>query len=116
MVGLAFFSHKVIRCLGTTVCKMTATRGFCAEIATAITVAIASRYGALPPFHTSACAVSKTRLDYCCCCRRHADPTLVSTPLAAANMQIRPLSCHHVLWRFHLLTARSRGSSKCAVD
>mmetsp|Transcript_3963 Transcript_3963/g.11520 ORF Transcript_3963/g.11520 Transcript_3963/m.11520 type:complete len:579 (+) Transcript_3963:262-1998(+) len=45
VVGLAFFSHKVIRCMGTSICKMTAARGFCAELATAITVAIASRYG-----------------------------------------------------------------------
>lgn len=45
VVGLAFFSHKVIRCLGTTVCKITPARGFAAEIATATTVAIASRYG-----------------------------------------------------------------------
>lgn len=62
MCGLAFFSHKVIRCLGTSVCKMTASRGFCAEIATAITVAIASRYGALLPFRISAFVVSRTQL------------------------------------------------------
>lgn len=49
VLGLAFFSHKVIRCMGTSICKMTAARGFCAELATAITVAIASRYGVLRP-------------------------------------------------------------------
>ncbi len=60
-MGLTFFSHKVIRCLGTTVCKMTAARGFCAEISTAITVAIASRYGA--PQHPSGCLSARSM---CC--------------------------------------------------
>lgn len=45
VVGLMFFSAKVIRTLGVKVVKMTNARGFCAELATAITVAIASRYG-----------------------------------------------------------------------
>jgi sodium-dependent phosphate transporter len=45
VVGLAFFSARVIRTLGVRVCKLTNARGFCAELATAITVAIASRYG-----------------------------------------------------------------------
>jgi len=45
VLGLALFSYRVISVLGVKVCKMTNARGFCAEIATATTVAIASRYG-----------------------------------------------------------------------
>jgi sodium-dependent phosphate transporter len=45
VLGLALFSYRVISVLGVKVCKMTNARGFCAEMATATTVAIASRYG-----------------------------------------------------------------------
>jgi phosphate/sulfate permease len=43
--GLALFSSNISRCLGVQVAKITYARGFCAEFATAIVVAIASRYG-----------------------------------------------------------------------
>ena len=46
--GLALFSSNISRCLGVQVAKITYARGFCAEFATAIVVAIASRYGAPP--------------------------------------------------------------------
>ena len=45
MFGLALFSSNISRCLGVQVAKITYARGFCAEFATAIVVAIASRYG-----------------------------------------------------------------------
>ena len=44
--GLALFSSNISRCLGVQVAKITFARGFSAEFGTAITVAIASRYGA----------------------------------------------------------------------
>ena len=44
--GLALFSSNISRCLGVQVAKITYARGFSAEFATAIVVAIASRYGA----------------------------------------------------------------------
>lgn len=66
MVGLTFFSAKVIRTLGVKVVKMTNARGFCAELATAITVAVASRYGAThvslaatAPFSAATCPLSR---------------------------------------------------------
>ena len=43
--GLALFSSNISRCLGVQVAKITFARGFSAEFGTAITVAIASRYG-----------------------------------------------------------------------
>jgi sodium-dependent phosphate transporter len=43
--GLALFSSNISRCLGVQVAKITFARGFAAEFGTAITVAIASRYG-----------------------------------------------------------------------
>jgi sodium-dependent phosphate transporter len=43
--GLALFSSNISRCLGVQVAKITYARGFSAEFATAIVVAIASRYG-----------------------------------------------------------------------
>ncbi|KAK2075849.1 hypothetical protein QBZ16_001590 [Prototheca wickerhamii] len=44
-VGLALFGWRIIQILGVKMVKITNVRGFCAELATAITVAIASRYG-----------------------------------------------------------------------
>ena len=45
VLGLALYSSNISRCLGVQVAKITYARGFCAEFATAIVVAIASRYG-----------------------------------------------------------------------
>jgi sodium-dependent phosphate transporter len=45
VAGIALYSSNISRCLGVRVCKVTYSRGFCAEFATATTVAIASRYG-----------------------------------------------------------------------
>ena len=47
VLGLALFSSNISRCLGVQVTKITYARGFCAEFATAIVVAVASRYGGL---------------------------------------------------------------------
>lgn len=47
VLGLALFSSNISRCLGVQVTKITYARGFCAEFATAIVVAVASRYGAV---------------------------------------------------------------------
>ncbi|KAL6767359.1 hypothetical protein ACKKBF_B34960 [Auxenochlorella protothecoides x Auxenochlorella symbiontica] len=44
-IGLALFGWRIIQVLGVKTVKVTNARGFCAEIATAITVAVASRYG-----------------------------------------------------------------------
>lgn len=44
-IGLATLGWRVIRTLGVETVRITNARGFCAELATAITVAIASRYG-----------------------------------------------------------------------
>lgn len=44
-VGLAVFGWRIIQILGVKTVKITNVRGFCAELATGITVAVASRYG-----------------------------------------------------------------------
>lgn len=45
VLGLALYSSNISRTLGVRVAKITYARGFSAELGTAITVAIASRYG-----------------------------------------------------------------------
>ena len=47
VVGLATYGYKIMRVLGVKAVKVTNARGFCLELSTAITVVIASRYGAL---------------------------------------------------------------------
>jgi sodium-dependent phosphate transporter len=43
--GLATYGYKIMRVLGVKSVKLTNSRGFCVELATAITVIVASRYG-----------------------------------------------------------------------
>ena len=48
VAGLATYGYKIMRVLGVKAVKVTNARGFCLELSTAITVVIASRYGARP--------------------------------------------------------------------
>lgn len=43
--GLAIFGYKIMRVLGVRTVKLSNSRGFCAELSTAIVVLVASRYG-----------------------------------------------------------------------
>jgi len=45
VVGLATYGHKVMRTVGTKITELTPTRGFCATMAAAATVVLASRTG-----------------------------------------------------------------------
>ena len=45
MVGLATFGYKILRVLGVDAVKISNSRGFSAELGTAITVVLASRLG-----------------------------------------------------------------------
>ncbi|KAK9815735.1 hypothetical protein WJX72_008727 [[Myrmecia] bisecta] len=45
VVGLATYGYKIMRVLGVKSVKITNSRGFCLELATAMTVILASRYG-----------------------------------------------------------------------
>jgi sodium-dependent phosphate transporter len=45
VLGLATFGYKIMRVLGVKTVKLSNVRGFCAELSTAITVLVASRYG-----------------------------------------------------------------------
>ena len=47
VAGLAILGYKILRVLGVDAVKISNSRGFCAELATAITVVLASRVGAL---------------------------------------------------------------------
>ena len=58
--GLALFSSNISRCLGVQVAKITYARGFSAEFATAIVVAIASRYGAQLAMPSMLCILPHT--------------------------------------------------------
>jgi hypothetical protein len=46
VTGLAIYGYKIMRVLGVKSVKVTNARGFCLELSTAITVVVASRYGA----------------------------------------------------------------------
>lgn len=45
VVGLATYGHNVSRAMGTKMAKLTASRGFAAELATALVILVASQYG-----------------------------------------------------------------------
>lgn len=55
VVGLWTYGYNVIRSLGGQLCKLTPSRGYCAELATALTVSFASVYGI--PISTTHCIV-----------------------------------------------------------
>jgi phosphate/sulfate permease len=43
--GLSTYGYKIMKVFGVKSVKLTNSRGFCLELATAITVVVASRYG-----------------------------------------------------------------------
>ncbi|KAJ9518990.1 hypothetical protein QJQ45_026329 [Haematococcus lacustris] len=45
VIGLATYGYKVTRAMGVRLAKLSPTRGFCAELATALVIMIASQYG-----------------------------------------------------------------------
>ncbi|KAG2452635.1 hypothetical protein HYH02_002869 [Chlamydomonas schloesseri] len=45
VTGLATFGYQVTRAMGTRMAKLTPSRGFCAELATALVILVASQYG-----------------------------------------------------------------------
>lgn len=55
VIGLWTYGYNVIRSLGGQLCKLTPSRGYCAELATALTVSFASVYGI--PISTTHCIV-----------------------------------------------------------
>ena len=55
VIGLATYGYNIIRTLGVKLLKLTPSRGYCAEIATALTVLFASIYGI--PISTTQCIV-----------------------------------------------------------
>lgn len=59
VVGLGTYGYNIIKVLGVKMATMTPSRGFCAELGTALTISIASVYGL--PISTTQCIVSLTR-------------------------------------------------------
>lgn len=55
VVGLATYGHHVMRSMGTAMAKLTPTRGFCAELATATVIMVAAQSGL--PTSSSQCLV-----------------------------------------------------------
>jgi sodium-dependent phosphate transporter len=45
IIGLATYGHKIMRALGVKMTKLSNSRGYCAELTSAIIVIVASRYG-----------------------------------------------------------------------
>lgn len=43
VIGLATYGYNVTRSMGVSLCKITPTRGFCAELATAFVIMIAAQ-------------------------------------------------------------------------
>ncbi len=56
VVGLATYGYNIIKVLGVKMAHMTPSRGFAAELGTALTISIASVYGL--PVSTTQCIVS----------------------------------------------------------
>jgi len=55
VIGLFTYGYKLIRVVGTNICKLTPSRGYCVELATALTVLIASISGI--PISTTHCVI-----------------------------------------------------------
>lgn len=55
VIGLATYGYNIIKVLGVKMAKITPSRGYCAEMATALTVSMASVYGL--PVSTTHCIV-----------------------------------------------------------
>eukprot|EP00195_Chlamydomonas_chlamydogama_P008518 CAMPEP_0202915878 /NCGR_PEP_ID=MMETSP1392-20130828/66936_1 /ASSEMBLY_ACC=CAM_ASM_000868 /TAXON_ID=225041 /ORGANISM="Chlamydomonas chlamydogama, Strain SAG 11-48b" /LENGTH=670 /DNA_ID=CAMNT_0049608077 /DNA_START=106 /DNA_END=2118 /DNA_ORIENTATION=+ len=55
VLGLSTYGYNVIRALGVKMAKMTPSRGYCAELATALTISLASMLGL--PVSTTQCVV-----------------------------------------------------------
>jgi phosphate/sulfate permease len=45
VIGLATYGYNVMQAMGTMMCKLSPSRGFAAELATAMTIMVASQYG-----------------------------------------------------------------------
>ncbi len=100
VLGLALYSSNISRTLGVRVAKITYARGFSAELGTAITVAIASRYGEM-------LITVASHWDICCAfrqactgiCQQSPDastPSKARIPLTPSEgSHCRPPGVHH---------------------
>lgn len=55
VVGLGTYGYNIIKAIGVKMAKMTPSRGYCAELATALVISVASVYGM--PISSTHCIV-----------------------------------------------------------
>jgi Phosphate transporter family len=88
VIGLALYGYQIMRVFGVKSVKLTNSRGFCLELATAITVIIASRYGMRP-----ACLLSRS-LNSCLAVRPLSRYTLHLVNFCLAKCLSADLLCN----------------------
>ena len=77
MCGLATYGYKIMRVIGVKTVKLSNSRGFCAELSTAIVVMVASRYGL--PVSTTQVKSSFLNLSLKSSSHRHAELMIISS-------------------------------------
>jgi phosphate/sulfate permease len=83
--GLATYGYNVMQAMGTMMCKLSPSRGFAAELATAMVIMIAAQYGL--PTSSSQCVTGGIlgELLYCACaCASHCLTVTLTTTACSA--------------------------------
>ena len=96
VAGLSTYGYKIMRVLGVKAVKLTNARGFCVELSTAITVVIASRYGARPRTLLAAPPCSGN------CCTRQVCQSCTGVACWVTSIKTLALALHLLTFSLHL--------------